>query len=229
MKQLVIATFLFWNFFSVAGQDPQPFISVIPIPVAMQPGTGSFIIKNTTSIQLLGATDDTKRVSNFLAQKLNAATGFAIPVTLAGTSKNNTGNISLSIINDPILGNEGYKLNVTSSSVSLMANTPAGLFYGVQSIFQLLPKEIGSRSAVKNIAWTVPVVSITDYPRFGWRGLMLDVSRHFFSKEEVKKFIDDMVQYKYNLLHLHLTDDQGWRIEIKSLPNVKRRLGVYAN
>jgi len=202
MKQLVIATLFLWNFFSVAGQDSQPFISVIPIPVTMQPGTGNFIIKNTTSIQLSGATGDTKRVSGFLAQKLNAATGFAIPVTSAGTAENNTGNISLSIINDPILGNEGYKLNVTSASVSLMANAPAGLFYGVQSIIQLLPKEIESKSAIKNIAWTVPAVSITDYPRFGWRGLMLDVSRHFFSKEEVKKFIDDMVQYKYNLLHL---------------------------
>lgn len=222
MKQLLIATFFFGIFISAAAQNSKTSISIIPIPVTVQPGTGDFTIKNTTGIQLSGATDDAKRVSDFLAQQLNAATGFVIPVSAGGTTENNAGNISLSIINDPALGSEGYKLNVTSTSVSLMANTPAGLFYGVQSLIQLLPKEIENKSAVKNIAWTIPAVNITDYPRFGWRGLMLDVSRHFFTKEEVKRFIDDMVQFKYNLLHLHLTDDQGWRIEIKSLPNLTK-------
>jgi hexosaminidase len=222
MKQLVAATLFFGVFFSACGQVPKTSISLIPVPVTMQMGTGSFIIKNSTGIHISGASDDSKRVAGFLAQKLNTATGFSIPVTAAGNAENNTGNINLGIINDPTLGNEGYKLNVTSSSIVLMANAPAGLFYGVQSLNQLLPKEIESRAAVKNIAWTVPAVSITDYPRFGWRGLMLDVSRHFFTKEEVKRFIDDMVQYKYNLLHLHLTDDQGWRIEIKTLPNLTK-------
>ena len=83
-----------------------------------------------------------------------------------------------------------------------------------------MPSSIESRSTVKNISWSVPVVEVTDYPRFGWRGLMFDVSRHFFGVKDVKEFIDDMAAYKYNLLHMHLTDDQGWRIEIKSLPKL---------
>jgi hexosaminidase len=120
------------------------------------------------------------------------------------------------------LGNEGYKLLVTPQTVSLSANKPAGLFYGMQTLIQLLPKEIESNTVVSNVVWTIPCVSITDYPRFGWRALMFDVSRHFFTKEEVESFIDNMVKYKYNLLHLHLTDDQGWRIEIKSLPNLTK-------
>ena len=87
-------------------------------------------------------------------------------------------------------------------------------------LIQLFPKEIESKSLVSNIKWEAPCVDITDYPRFGWRGLMFDVARHFFTKEDVEKYIDEMVRYKYNLLHLHLTDDEGWRIEIKSLPKL---------
>jgi len=132
------------------------------------------------------------------------------------------GNISLAIVQDATLGNEGYKLIVNPNSVLLSANKPAGLFYGMQTLVQLLPKEIESKTVVNKKTWTIPSVTITDYPRFGWRALMFDVSRHFFTKQDVKTFIDNMVQYKYNLLHLHLTDDQGWRIEIKSLPNLTR-------
>jgi hexosaminidase len=110
------------------------------------------------------------------------------------------------------------------------------LFYGVQTFLQLLPKEIESKKAVANVAWTAPCVEVKDYPRFGWRGLMFDVSRHFFTKEDVEAYIDQMVKYKLNLLHLHLTDDEGWRIEIKSLPrltsvgawNVKK-VGTFGN
>jgi hexosaminidase len=100
------------------------------------------------------------------------------------------------------------------------------LFYGVQTLMQLLPKQIESLDAVTGVTWTVPFVQITDYPRFAWRGLMFDVSRHFFTKAEVKHFIDDMVRYKFNLLHLHLTDDEGWRVEIKSLPRLTT-VGAY--
>jgi hexosaminidase len=90
----------------------------------------------------------------------------------------------------------------------------------VQTFLQLLPKDIESKTTVTGVRWQAPCVEITDYPRFGWRGLMLDVSRHFFTKQQVKDFIDEMVKYKYNLLHIHLTDDEGWRIEIKSLPRL---------
>src|SRR5690606_4772656 len=112
-----------------------------------------------------------------------------------------------------------YRLNVTSSGVTLSASEPAGIFYGIQTLYQLLPKEIMVDSK-SEIAWTMPAVTIEDHPRFGWRGLMLDVARHFFTVEEVKDFIDNMARYKFNILHLHLADDQGWRIEIKSLPKL---------
>ncbi|MEJ0106886.1 MAG: family 20 glycosylhydrolase [Bacteroidota bacterium] len=121
---------------------------------------------------------------------------------------------------DNTIGNEGYKLSVTSKTVTINANKPAGLFYGVQTLLQLLPKGIESKTAVTGTNWTIPCTEITDQPRFGWRGADFDVSRHFFTKAEVKQFIDDMVKYKYNLLHWHLTDDEGWRIEIKSLPKL---------
>src|SRR6478672_963482 len=196
-------------------------INVIPIPVSVQSRKGNFALAKTSSIELNTNDADAKQVAGFLSKKLSAPTGFAIPIRLTASSNSN-GNISISLNNDKSLGNEGYSLEVTPRIVSLSANKPAGLFYGMQTLVQLLPKEIESKSLVKNVAWTIPCVTIKDYPRFGWRGLLLDVSRHFFTKEQVKIFIDNMVRYKYNLLHLHLSDDQGWRIEIKSYPNLTK-------
>jgi N-acetyl-beta-hexosaminidase len=114
---------------------------------------------------------------------------------------------------------EGYELTVTPRGVRIQSPTPAGLFYGVQTLLQLLPPEIESRTR-RDAAWTVPCVHIVDYPRFAWRGLMLDVSRHFFTKEFVEQYIDRMARYKMNVFHWHLTDDNGWRIEIKGLPQL---------
>ncbi len=143
--------------------------------------------------------------------------GYQLPV---GNFRKNKSSILLSLVSDTSLGEEGYKLEVTTTSITLLANKPAGLFYAVQTLLQLFPKEIESKKMVDNIIWTVPVISIKDQPRFGWRGLMLDVSRHFFTVQEVKDFIDNMVRYKFNLLHLHLTDDQGWRLQINALPRL---------
>jgi len=114
-----------------------------------------------------------------------------------------------------VLGEEGYTLVVTPSAIRIGANNAAGMFYARQTLLQLIPAD-----AAPGQPTNIPCVEITDYPRFAWRGLMLDVSRHFFTKDEVKHYIDDMVRYKYNTLHLHLSDDQGWRIEIKSLPQL---------
>ncbi|MBP6056050.1 MAG: family 20 glycosylhydrolase [Cytophagaceae bacterium] len=121
---------------------------------------------------------------------------------------------------DASLGNEGYQLVSDAKGVQITANKPAGLFYGIQTLLQLLPKELESLQPVAGVAWKVPYANISDSPRFAWRGMMLDVSRHFFTKEQVKQFIDEMVAYKYNVLHWHLTDDEGWRVEIKSFPNL---------
>lgn len=108
-------------------------------------------------------------------------------------------------------------MHVTSKGVLLEAGTPAGLFYGTQTLLQLLPPEISSKTTIQKKSWIIPAVAIIDSPRFGWRGVMLDVARHFFTKQQVKDFIDDMVLFKFNMLHMHLTDDEGWRVEIKSL------------
>jgi hexosaminidase len=120
--------------------------------------------------------------------------------------------------------------------VVLTADSAAGLFYGTQTLLQLFPGEIESNKEVKGINWQIPEVKIKDQPRFGWRGTMLDVSRHFFTKEQVKDFIDNIVKYKFNVFHWHLTDDQGWRVEIKSLPKLTEvgawrpeRLGKWGN
>ena len=222
MKKVTISAFFILMFLAVFSQDNENKISLIPIPVSMQTGSGEFVLTKNAAIELATNNADAKRVAAFLSKKLSVPTGYKIPVNLSNGASHATGNISLSIVKDATLGNEGYKLIVNPNSVVLSANKPAGLFYGMQTLVQLLPKEIESKIVVNNKTWTLPSVTITDYPRFGWRALMFDVSRHFFTKDEVETFIDNMVQYKYNLLHLHLTDDQGWRIEIKSLPNLTK-------
>jgi hexosaminidase len=135
--------------------------------------------------------------------------------------QNKTSEIQLNLNDTPnqLLGKEGYVLEATPKGMVISANQTAGLFYGMQTLIQLLPKEIESKSVLKS-TWTIPAVKITDYPRFVWRGIMLDVSRHFFPKEEVKLYIDQIARLKYNTFHMHLTDDNGWRIEIKSLPKL---------
>ena len=216
MKKL-LATF-FFSGISILVFTQTTSVGIIPIPVSVTSNTGTFQLTDKTAIELASTDADASRVAHFLADALNAPTGYKIPVSKSASG----GAIKLTLLSteDKSLGNEGYKLSVTTNGVTLSANKPAGLFYGAQSILQLLPKEIESKTAANNVSWTMPAVEITDYPRFGWRGLMFDVSRHFFTKQDVKQFIDDMVRYKFNLLHWHLTDDQGWRIEIKSLPKL---------
>ena len=189
-------------------------VNIIPIPVSVVSNTGSFQLTDKTVIELASTDADANRAAHFLADALSTPTGYKIAVAKSASD----GAIKLILLSteDKSLGNEGYKLSVATNGVTLSANKAAGLFYGAQSILQLLPKEIESKTAAKNISWTMPAVEITDYPRFGWRGLMFDVTRHFFTKQEVKSFIDDMVKYKFNMLHLTLSDDEGWRVEIKS-------------
>jgi len=222
MKKVAITTIIMLMNLCVFSQRNERAVSIIPIPVSMQTTGGNFILKNNVTIELATTDKDANRVAYFLSEKLSVATGFKISVKVVNTITHEAGNISIAIKEDAKLGKEGYKLMVTANSVSLSAGKAAGLFYAMQTLLQLFPKEIESNKTVNNIAWTAPCVTITDYPRFGWRGLLFDVSRHFFNKHDVKTFIDNMVRYKYNLLHLHLTDDQGWRIEIKSLPNLTK-------
>ena len=220
MKQFTIGIIFLSAFFTSNGQADTHPISVIPQPVSIEKGAGDFIVTNATAIEISSANTDVKRIAASLSKKIMLAAGLGIMVNFTNKASAASGIIRLSLISDPALGKEGYKLNVTPKTIVISANEPAGLFYAVQSLYQLLPKEIEGKNIAKNIKWTVPACSITDYPRFGWRGLMFDVSRHFFTKAEVEQYIDAMVKYKFNLLHLHLTDDEGWRIEIKGLPRL---------
>ncbi len=205
---------------STPATDPQ--ISIIPAPVSLQADPGHFVLPKTVTIETPGSATAQEELGvalRGLKAHLSLPTGYSVTI---GSKPNSSATIKL-LLNktaDTTLGSEGYHLTVSTKNIILRANADAGLFYGIQTLLQLFPKEIESPALVSNMNWQTPCVTITDYPRFSWRGLMFDVSRHFFGKEDVKKFIDEMVQYKYNLLHLHLTDDQGWRIEIKSLPKL---------
>lgn len=220
MRNTILLLFLFLLSAQSFCQEKKTTELLIPQPVSVQNGNGEFILNQNTTILVNSNNASVKRVADFLSEKLSTVTGYPLRVVSQST-KNSVGNmIRLLLVKDAVIGKEGYRLHVTPREIVLSANQPAGLFYGLQTMYQLLPKEIESGHLVKNMKWTIPSSTIMDYPRFGWRGLMFDVSRHFFTKEEVKQFIDDMVKYKYNLLHLHLTDDEGWRIEIKGLPKL---------
>ena len=196
-------------------------ISIIPKPVKCVATGGSFTLTADTTIVAAGAA---AAVGQQLAAALAPATGFWPKVVASSTQ--DAGTIRLRIDRSQTsrsaaaLGAEGYRLSVTPQQVTISAPKPAGLFYGVQSLRQLLPPAIFREAAVPGVDWTIPCVEIEDTPRFAWRGMMLDVARHFMPKEFVKKFIDLLALHKYNTLHWHLTEDQGWRIEIKRYPRL---------
>jgi hexosaminidase len=217
-KQFLFLVSLFFLMQSYA-QLTKAEIAIIPEPVSLQKGSGSFVLPQSVSIEAPAGADMQSAVS-FLKSRFSLPTGHQVSVATA--APNAVIRLQLAKTTDAAIGKEGYRLSVTPRSVIITANAPAGLFYGAQTLVQLFPKEIESNTVVKNVSWEAPAVEIMDYPRFGWRGLMFDVSRHFFTKEQVKEYIDQMVRYKYNLLHLHLTDDEGWRIEIKGLPNLTK-------
>jgi hexosaminidase len=198
-------------------------IAIIPEPVSLTTNSGHFILPKNITVEAPNK-PELKETIILLTEKLKNVTGAQVKVTSASAATN-TIRLVLNKTANTTIGKEGYELNVTATGVVIKANEPAGLFYGVQTLWQLFPKEIEGNS-LAHVKWEAPCVAITDYPRFGWRGLMFDVARHFFTKAQVKQYIDAMVKYKFNLLHLHLTDDEGWRIEIKSLPNLTK-VGAY--
>ncbi len=211
--------FLCCLFISVIAfsQNNNAGIAIIPEPVNIVQNTGVFTLPETIVIEA-GPQPEIKQTVLILQDRLSVPAG--AHVTVSNSAPAAAIRLVLNESSNAEIGKEGYQLSVTPKQITIKANQPAGLFYGVQSLVQLFPKEIESDSIVRNVRWEAPCVEITDYPRFGWRGLMFDVSRHFFTKDDVKKYIDDMVRYKFNLLHMHLTDDEGWRIEIKGLPRL---------
>jgi hexosaminidase len=193
--------------------------SIIPKPVSVTSTGDYFALKTGSNIFMQGESDETKKTGQFLADLLNASTGFGIEVK-STTEEPGPGNIFLTTSGaDAKLGNEGYELIVSKNLVKLAANGPAGLFRGIQTIRQILPANIELATKQQG-PWRIATGTIIDYPDYSYRGAMLDVARHFFSVNDMKRFIDLLACYKMNFLHLHLSDDQGWRIEIKSWPNL---------
>ncbi len=214
--------FLLCLFFSLAafGQAAADGIALIPQPVSVEKEAGSFTLPAKSVVLYGGDQPEIAGIASMLCSHLSTATGYSVSPKAGGSGSGGTIQLLLLPQEDKLLGQEGYRLAVGKKRVTISANRPAGLFYGVQTLRQLFPPAIESKDKVLQRSWTIPAVRITDYPRFAWRGLMFDVVRHFFTKEQVKQFIDEMVKYKYNLLHLHLTDDEGWRLEIKALPRL---------
>lgn len=192
-------------------------ISIIPEPVSIHLKSDSYRLPKSITIKS-PSDKETIFIVNYLKDKLVNATGRNININ--DNTKKAAVQLSLSRKEIAKIGNEGYLLAVNSQGIEIQANRPVGLFYGVQTLLQLFPPEIESKEPIKHVDWIIPAVEIVDYPRVQWRGMMLDVARHFFTVNEVKQFIDKMARYKYNMFHWHLTDDEGWRIQIESLPKL---------
>lgn len=209
---------LIWVFFlmcACTSVQTRP-VMIIPKPVQMTVQGGGFRL---TSETIIVADEAALPEARQLAQQLQPATGF--PVEIRNVRAGSGPVIELKT--DPSLdrfGPEGYRLTVTPRLVSIAAPQTAGLFYAGQSLMQLLPPEIFQETKVSGVDWTIPYVQIEDYPRFQWRGALLDTSRHFMPKKFVKRFIDLLALHKMNTFHWHLTDDQGWRLEIKKYPKL---------
>lgn len=191
-------------------------INIIPKPQSLTEGEGFFRLNKNTVF----TTSDTEaqKVAEFIATRVNRSTGFNLKVASQDQASKNT--ISLILDSSLDTNEEGYTLDVTTENVTVKAKAAPGLFYGLQTLLQLLPAEIESQSVVNNVAWDVPCVNVKDEPRFGYRGIMLDPCRHFMSVDDVKKHLDVLSLFKVNRMHWHLTDDQGWRIEIKQYPKL---------
>lgn len=186
-------------------------INIIPMPQSLTQNEGKFILTSSTRI---GATSpEAKTVAKYFASKMSASTGYDIKVADAGQ-------ITLTI--DPAMdtNEEGYTLEVTPEKVDIKGKTAQGVFYGMQSFMQLLPAEIENPGKTSGIEWSAQAVTVADQPRFQYRGVMIDACRHFISVEDIKKQLDVMALFKINRMHWHLTDDQGWRIEIKKYPKL---------
>ncbi len=198
-------------------ESPLP-VSIIPQPSSVAVGSGQFTIAENTIIETDIDNPELLNIAQFLRDKLGAGKSFH-PEILAVSTRNNVIRMQISQSSDS-LGREGYNLTVNEDGVFLTANAPPGLFYGIQTMLQLLPPEVLKEDPDESITLTIPGLTIIDKPRFKWRGLNLDCGRHFMSKDFVKRYIDLLAIHKMNTLHWHLTEDQGWRIEIKKYPKL---------
>ena len=212
MKHLIYIFLLaFCPLATLQADNLTPIVSVVPCPVQMVPGTGNFLFSGSTVLRVENA--EQARVARNFVNLFTRAAGFT-PVLKTGKGKGD-----VCFVTDPLLKSEAYRLSVSPEQISIEASDAKGFFYALQTIRQLLPPDIENSRTV-NAMWTVPCLTIQDEPRFGYRGLMLDVSRFFIPKESVLRIIDCMAMLKINTLHFHLVDDNGWRLEIKKYPRL---------
>jgi hexosaminidase len=210
LKFVLAITFTAGTFITPIQAQDQKQIALIPYPQELKLGAGTFTLSNGTTIitEDKSFSNEALQLKALIAQYLGKSTGNA---------KNNKSVIRLSLDNQ-ITAPEAYKINISVNEVVLKAKDPAGMFRAIQTIRQLLPANEGKFGLAKTVA--LPVLQIADQPTYEWRGMHLDVSRHFFSLDYLRKFIDLLALYKFNKFHLHLSDDQGWRIEIKKYPKL---------
>ncbi|MDY0355481.1 MAG: beta-N-acetylhexosaminidase [Sedimentisphaerales bacterium] len=201
---------------SVAGEMDGDGIDVIPRPVLAERLEGVFRITPSTRILAEGAA---AAEAKKLVEALAPAMGFSLELT----ASLQPGERAIEMRLDEslsVLGVEGYELRVTSERIAIVATQPAGLFYGIQTLRQLLPAAVFGRTKAEEVIWDVPCAKITDHPRFAWRGLLVDPARHFIAKRDLLRFIDVMSLHKFSRLQIHLTDNEGWRIEIRKYPKL---------
>ncbi len=223
MKHLLLILASFFIMHPLHAYQAQPVISIIPKPVSVEQTDGFFELNRHTSIHLSEENKETKFLGEYLEKMIFSATWVDHQVYF---NSNRPDSNFISMVLDPDLKidqEEGYILSVSPQKILISAPSNAGLFYGIQTLRQLLPVAIEHEKpslAPNDQEWKVPSVEITDHPRFEYRGMHLDVARHFFPVEFVKKYIDLLAMHKMNRFHWHLTEDQGWRIEIKKYPKL---------
>jgi hexosaminidase len=201
-----------------AGADSAAYGEIVPEPVETSRAPGApFVLDASTTVRYPSGSAATKGVALYLSSLFQPATGYALPIT----TDSGTPGISLSLTAaDSGVGAEGYELRVTADRVTIAAPSAAGLFHGVETFRQLLPPAIDSTARQPYSAWSIPAGHVLDSARFSYRGAGLDIARHFFTIGQVERYIDEIARYKIDYLHLHLTDDQGWRIAIDGWPNL---------
>ena len=192
-------------------------LNVIPKPSEYTMNEGTFTLGADAEIAVIaednGAAAELTNTGEYIAEVFRASTGYELPVVEKTEPEN--GDITLRLNPDGVYAEQAYAIDVTTDQVIIEAGAPVGIFYGVQTLRQMLPADIESEELVSGTAWTIPCAQIADEPEYGLRSMMLDVTRHFFTVDQVKRQLDMLSQYKINTLHMHLSDDQGWRLEIK--------------
>lgn len=229
MKKLITITLIALSTGSLFSCDPADLtpkaynegLNITPMPAELTLNKGEFTLSEKTVF--VSGDAETGKVAAFFAAKIRNSTGFDLKTVDKAPS---SGYISLNLVADAPVNDEGYLLSVTGKEISIQAKTPRGIFYGMQTVMQLLPAEIESPALVKGMKWTLPAVTVKDEPRFGYRGMHLDVCRHFVDVDFIKKQLDVLAMFKINTFHWHLTEDQGWRIEIKKYPELTAQGGT---